>query len=256
MYSLILATLFTFITGGDKSNVKQNNEDAQSFVLTFTQPNQQTEVYAQLLVESEVIQEAVQDLENLFALPQPIQIVFGSEIEGPQYYQGVIQMPYEFLMMNDQILTAAGTYETVEDQAIALIDVTEFVLYHEIGHALVDMLDLPILGKEEDAVDGFAALLSTTWNLDEVALATADVFDASSYLQSNSEISEAQFWDSHSLDEQRMFSIFCLIHGSDPQKHSTLLSDVGMPADQSNRCQYEYARIVRNWNRVLAGYIR
>jgi hypothetical protein len=31
-----------------------------------------------------------------------------------------------------------------------------FVLFHEFGHALVSELELPVLGREEDAVDRFA----------------------------------------------------------------------------------------------------
>jgi len=33
-----------------------------------------------------------------------------------------------------------------------------FVLNHELGHALVSEMGLPVLGKEEDAVDAFAVL--------------------------------------------------------------------------------------------------
>src|SRR5690554_4191597 len=35
---------------------------------------------------------------------------------------------------------------------------TRHTLLHEIGHLFVDQFDLPVLGKEEDAVDTFATL--------------------------------------------------------------------------------------------------
>ena len=38
---------------------------------------------------------------------------------------------------------------------------TTFVVMHELGHFIVDALDAPILGREEDAADRFATLMMT-----------------------------------------------------------------------------------------------
>ena len=63
-----------------------------------------------------------------------------------------------------------------------------FLLFHEVGHALMDVLDLPILGQEEDAADQLAVLILTEepvmamwaaqyWNRSPTAgLAPAQVF--------------------------------------------------------------------------------
>lgn len=231
-------------------------QNGQSFILEYYQPSEEMAPYAQLVIESGIFDEAIADLNDFFILPVPITIVFASGIPGPQYYQGVINMPYEFLYQNDLVLSAAEYYDNPEDMIATLLNLTEFVLYHEVGHALCDVLDVPVLGKEEDAVDGFAAVLSTIWELDEVALSAADVFDATIIVQSNTEIHESEFWDAHSLSEQRMYNIFCLIYGSNPQKHPTLLEDIGMPQEQGDRCQYDFSRVYRNWGRVLEAYIR
>ena len=45
------------------------------------------------------------------------------------------------------------------------------------GKTHVPMLDLPVLGKEEDAVDGFAAVMASHLDLDEVALTAATSFN-------------------------------------------------------------------------------
>ena len=128
------------------------------------------------------------------------------------------------------------------------------MLHHEVGHALIDMLDLPVLGKEEDAVDGFAAVIATHLDLDEVALTAAASFNIQS--QMSQEFSLAEFWDSHSLNEQRMFTIICLIYGSNPEAHPELLEAVGMPAEQGPNCQFDYAQTARSWSRVLGGYLK
>jgi len=255
MSKFFTLVIFLFITF---NNVAHSQAGAinPSFVLEYFEPTEETAVYAQMLIESGIIDEAVADLEGMFALPIPITIRFGPGLDGPSYFQGMISMPYEFLMQNDLILTHTNYYETGEEALAAILNTTEFVLYHEVGHALVDVLDIPVLGKQEDAVDGFAAVLSTIWELDEIALSTADILEATAMLGSGSEITDAEFWDSHSLNEQRMFAIFCLIYGSDPQEHTTLLSDVGMPAEQHDRCTIDFQYTYRSWSRMLQGYLR
>ncbi|HBN29834.1 MAG TPA: hypothetical protein DD416_01080, partial [Rhodobacteraceae bacterium] len=39
-----------------------------------------------------------------------------------------------------------------------------FFLYHELGHALIDILKLPVFGREEDAADVMGVVLSETIN--------------------------------------------------------------------------------------------
>ena len=85
-------------------------------------------------------------------------------------------------------------------------------------------------------------------------LVAADSFDILS--QASEEFSEEEFWDSHSLNEQRMFTIICLIYGSNPEAHAGLLEAVGMPAEKGPACQMDYAQTARSWVRVLGGYLR
>ena len=249
-YLLILSFSICFVRIG------QGQDNTPSFILEYHESSPETEPYANLVVESEIFDQAVADLESLFILPHPIKILFASDIEGPQYYQGVINMPYNFLAQNYEMLTASNFSDDPEEVAQTILNLTEFVLYHEVGHALVDILDIPVLGKHEDAVDGFAAILSTIWDLDEIALSAADVMNESAALSAGTDITDAEFWDSHSLDEQRMFTIFCLIHGSSPEEYPSLLRDIGMPDEESDRCQYDYQEAFRNWSRVLGEHIR
>ena len=228
----------------------------ESFILQYEPPDETLAPYANLLMESGVMEEVVTDLENTFQLPQPILIRFTSGKPGPLYYQGVINMTYEFLLSNHEIIAATGYAETEDELVLTLLNLVEFVLYHEVGHALVDMLDLPVLGKEEDAVDGFAAVVASAFDLDVVALTAADIFNLNTSIQVSNEISPAAFWDSHSLDQQRMYSIICMIYGSNPNAYSSLLNDVGMPSEKEAECVYSFQETSRNWIRLIADYIK
>ena len=50
------------------------------------------------------------------------------------------------------------TREQVHEADAFAINNTWFVLYHEMGHMLIDQLGIPVLGREEDAVDNVAAM--------------------------------------------------------------------------------------------------
>lgn len=40
----------------------------------------------------------------------------------------------------------------------------EFVLLHEVGHAFVHVMNIPMVGKEEDAVDTLATIIAIVRN--------------------------------------------------------------------------------------------
>src|SRR4029078_13036153 len=76
---------------------------------------------------------------------------------------------YTAMQIND-LKDESGKFDRDEVKA-AVLSTTRFVLHHELGHALVDLLNLPVTGKEEDAVDQLATvvLLSSDNDADTVS---------------------------------------------------------------------------------------
>src|ERR1700710_1830126 len=74
-----------------------------------------------------------------------------------------------------------------DDQKAQAMDFTmhdmTFTLFHESGHLLIHELDLPVLGKEEDAADaaGIIEMFKTTADKDEAFNALNDVADYWTY---------------------------------------------------------------------------
>jgi hypothetical protein len=118
-------------------------------------------------------------------------------------------------------------------------------LIHEMGHALVRILDLPITGREEDAVDDLAA--TTLLGQGESGIEAAYSF-AGFWGLWGDEVGGTQ-WGEHSLPLQRMYRTYCLIYGSDMQNHEHLLET--LPSDRAARCPSEYQRISSSWARIL-----
>ena len=114
----------------------------------------------------------------------------------------------------------------------------------------MDVLDLPIPGREEDAVDDFATLIV----MDSSTTAGDAVLTAAQWFLAG--LKGISFWDEHSLRPQRFFSIPCTVYGSNPEKSACLVSDSTLPEPRAVRCPREYEQKEKSWSRVLALYVK
>ena len=131
-----------------------------------------------------------------------------------------------------------------------VLGVVAFIMLHEVGHAIVDVLDIPITGREEDAVDQLATwLLLTSGPLgEEVALDAASWFA----LVGDEEGEEGVFWGEHSLDHQRFYSLACWVYGASPERNDFLVAEKHLPPERAKLCGDEYARFSHSWDVLLA----
>lgn len=128
--------------------------------------------------------------------------------------------------------------------------------YHELGHALIDVLQLPVLGREEDAVDALATLLiHDIWEEESATEMMRDVSYAWlwSDARSTEEGYEPAYWDTHSLDLQRHYTQLCLFYGADPEKRAELVEEFEMPGERAEGCAEEYALAADSWDVMLEG---
>ncbi len=126
--------------------------------------------------------------------------------------------------------------------------------YHELGHALIDVLEMPVLGREEDAADALSAYLThQIWDEESATAIMAD--SANAYLMYNTEAEsgdyEMPFWDEHSLDLQRYYNLVCLFYGADPDKRKAIVTEFELPEDRAERCPDEFAQTEASWGGLL-----
>jgi len=119
------------------------------------------------------------------------------------------------------------------------------VILHELGHALFQIQDIPLLGKEEDGADQIAALIMLQFG-PKVALTTIKgTYNAwhhmnAERLQSQKgDIKPAQEADEHSIDIQRAFNYLCIAYGKDPATFQEL-ADRLLPRARTAHCADEY----------------
>lgn len=152
-----------------------------------------------------------------------------------------------------------------DDQKAEVMDFTmhdmTFTLFHESGHLLIHELDLPVLGKEEDAADaaGILEMFKTIADKDEAFNALNDVADYWTY--SSNAMPDEDFnydvntYDPHSLDIQRANNMVCLMVGKDPDEFAETAKAFEFDDDMTDQCLADYQEADHSWTQVLAPYL-
>ncbi|MCJ7680765.1 MAG: DUF4344 domain-containing metallopeptidase [Candidatus Aminicenantes bacterium] len=235
----------------------QDIEDRGDFNLIIQSPdNPDFQEIADFIEEGGRFRELIDHLNENFALPSDITIIF-TEGDGPYFDPENLEiiMNYDFLSMLVSLLIENDYAETDEELEVALLDITEFIFYHEVGHALIHILDIPVVGKEEDAVDSLSALIITiALEEPDILITAADFWWMMS--EQNDEFDDADFWDEHSLDIQRFYSIICWVYGSDPDKYADLIREEGFDEDRADRCIDEFQKLNDSWMTLLSPYLK
>ncbi len=139
------------------------------------------------------------------------------------------------------------------DQSVG--NAVNFAFYHELGHALVDVLDLPITGREEDAVDQLATyLVADGSDADETTALDGAI--AFLLMAKNAKGPQTPFWDQHSMGEQRFYSIICSLYGDSPDKYASVVTEGLLPKTRAGQCIPEWKKVERSWTRLLTPFVK
>lgn len=207
----------------------------------------------------------VQALDGLLLLPKPLKYVTAECGEVSAFYspeRGEVVMCYETMKVlydRGQEL-AAGDDTLGEDYAARyLLANLRFILMHETGHALIDLLDLPITGREEDAVDQLAtAIMQRFPGMDETSVQVTDNLRMAAnwfLMRSTGQYSLDAYADEHSLGEQRYFNLQCLLYGTNPARYVAIVTSGDLPEARSRSCPAEARRVSRAWLRLLLPHV-
>jgi hypothetical protein len=207
---------------------------------------------ARAMQDSGTLQELAAALNEIFVLPRDVGMRYVECGEANAYYDPEtfeIQMCLE--LMQDIADSLDGQYED-DDLADAAAGAYIATVLHEAGHALVHVLEIPVTGREEDAVDQLAAwILIEADDVDSV-LGVAATY----YSEDNEAVGDEDYGDEHSLDKQRYFNMVCWAYGSDPDNSDELIEVWELPEARAERCVDEYAQLDRSWTRLLGDHLR
>lgn len=128
------------------------------------------------------------------------------------------------------------------------------ILYHELGHAVIDIERLPIFGQEEDAADVLSILLVHDIFNEQSAVAIA-YHTAHGFLTQAKDAEakgyEEAWWDVHGTDRQRYFTLVCLFYGANPDEREDIARELGLPGARARTCEEEYELASESWGPVM-----
>ena len=133
-----------------------------------------------------------------------------------------------------------------------------FVLLHELGHAAITQMGLPVLGRMEDAANSFATLMLIRAGSDfshGVLTAAADGWFLADRRDREAGLKLA-FYGEHGLNLQRAYQIVCVMVGSDEDKFKDLAEETKLPEARQHTCLGDYSNAAFSWDLLLKPHRR
>ena len=204
------------------------------------------------LPSSQTLEGFAEFLNDAFSLPEPIIVSFiecgeANALYLPEHRQ--VAVCYELIA---EFVTELSAQEEAE---LLIGGVFTWFLMHELGHALVHILDLPITGLEEDAVDQFATLVALDGSEEGAFMVGATAGWFARRFETRRVAAEV-LADEHSLNSQRSFNIMCWAYGSDPKENAELIELGWVAEERAPLCVSEFERMQRAWELLLQPYIK
>ena len=170
------------------------------------------------------------------------------------YYEPATRTVYLCYELMEQVITGVSrdfpNLEPAENLEVS-VGALLFILDHEVAHALIHVLNLPILSREEDQADAIATYLLLKGKNPLPGLKGAVWF----FRAGDAQYTSRHFGDEHSLGPQRQYNILCLAVGRDPQKFAALARELGLPDERARRCPQEYVRLDASVRKLLGRHV-
>jgi hypothetical protein len=196
------------------------------------------------LIKGRQVVERLKEFLSPLRLPRVLQLKV-EECDGEisaWYSNDAVTVCYEYLY---DILQHAPEQTTPNGvtRMDATVGLVLDVFLHEVGHAVFDYNEVPILGREEDAADQFSAYILLNFDKSDARRLIAGV--AYGYARDASVPSKKKnpFADEHGFPMQRFYNVLCLAYGADAELFAQVVADGHLPKERAEGCEDEYAQV-------------
>jgi len=201
--------------------------------------------------------EQTQTILSPFRLPRRLTIKV-DDCDGQSnawYEQGVITICYEYLedVGNNAPTETFGDFSPIDALAGPFFD----VLLHEFGHALIELLALPVLGREEAAADQIAAYMMLQFGKDEVRRLIRGAAYAYRIDLEPPPVPPTMraFASVHGTPAQRLYDLLCIAYGADPALFKDFVQGGHLPRERAENCEQEYAQVAYAFHTLVRPHI-
>jgi hypothetical protein len=205
--------------------------------------------------------EKLQEMFSPFRLPIDLALrtVGCNGISNAWYHRPNVSVCYEYL---NEI------YQTMPKETIpggitpndAVLGQTFYVFGHEMGHAMFDVLKVPIIGDAENGADHFSAYMMLQFGKVRAKdLITGAAYTYKKYVQGPYVSAPlAAFSDIHDAPAQRFYNMLCLAYGADPVLFAEFVEKDAveyLPKGRARNCRREYEQVTFAFNESIRPHI-
>jgi len=202
--------------------------------------------------------EKVQQLFSPFRLPIDLTVrTVGCDGRSNAWYQRpAVSLCYEYL---DEIWQSAPKETTAAGVTPmdAVVGQFFYVVAHEFGHAMFDLLQVPSFGSAEEAADQFSTFMMLHMGKDDARrLVAGAAFSYRNAVQNSASIVPLQaFSDLHGIPAQRFFNLLCIAYGADPETFAMVVEQKYLPEDRARNCKREYDEVAFAFKKLIVPHL-
>jgi hypothetical protein len=165
---------------------------------------------------------------------------------------------YELLADSDNFIKSNYHNYSIATQSYMELGVFFSVFLHELGHAIIDIKHVPIIGGEEDVADRISIMMLLPYINKHPNEGKTMLIGYLSYnwsrrvglfgkLLSGSNL----YADVHALNEQRVYNVLCLAYGSNPALFADTAKQFNVPTTRLQGCPIEFVTASRSLSELL-----
>lgn len=200
------------------------------------------------------ILETVAGLLNAFRLPRELTVEAQgcNGLESAWYAHGTAFFCYEYVELIQRHSPKVATPGGVA-RADAIVGSVLDTILHETGHGVIEMLDIPVLGREEDAADFFSVYLMLQFPPEDAKRlieGVAFTMGSEGRQDLQGKVGPKMFAGPHGANAQRHYNVLCLAYGADPALFGYTFP-AGLPPWRAKDCGDEWSLLKRSFDKLI-----
>ncbi|HEX6367708.1 MAG TPA: DUF4344 domain-containing metallopeptidase [Longimicrobium sp.] len=215
-------------------------------------PEAQDPVFAamqQSFSRDDILSSMIEPLNQFFPLSRDVTVELAEcGREGAFYDEArpAVQVCYELLV---SLAEALMTEEEGGDQLF--VGAFALILLHQVGHAFVDLMELPVSVPPEEAADQMAVVM-VGFAADELGTAV----EGAVALHDMGLDWENPGSGRTALSGRRLENLLCLLYGTAPDAHGWVVDEGHLPAARASGCQARYEEVAAEWIEMLSEHVQ
>ncbi len=186
--------------------------------------------------------EKMQEIFSVFRLPSDLNLrTTECGMANAWYQRPTVTICYEYLNDIRKSIPAETTPQGITPTD-AVLGQFFYVVAHEMGHAMFDMLNVPLWGRAEDAADQFATYIMLQFGKDSARrLIGGAAFSYKNYINNPKVVVPLEaFSEVHGAPVQRFYNMLCMAFGADRETFGDLVTNGYLPQVRARNCRVEF----------------